>query len=114
MIIPKRIYIGANEWTIQILKRIAFTKFAVSHGFSPYTVGLCDSKDRVISLADGYSPDETLHTLLHEIKHAHQHESGLSQLISNDVMEMDAQGFASLVSGLFEIKFKKPKRKTSK
>lgn len=38
--------------------------------------------------------------LMHEIKHAHQFESGMYQLLDKQALELDADGFSSFISSL--------------
>jgi hypothetical protein len=37
---------------------------------------------------------------LHEVRHAYQFESGMTQLLGQQAMELDADGFASFVASL--------------
>lgn len=99
MKIPKRLNIHGHWYSIRIVKQDSM--------HLPGQCGSCEYPKREILLSAESDKEMMMLTLLHEIRHAFQFESGLSQVLGTQAMEMDADGFVSLVTSLFDIKFKK-------
>lgn len=76
-------------------------------------IGRCGGPDNVIEYDVPHHkkyPHQLLHTLLHELKHAQQRQSGLSQVISLAVEEVDAETTANMLTQLFDMKLKKVRK----
>jgi hypothetical protein len=70
------------------------------------TGALFDSTNKIIYLEPKTKPSEFWMNFLHELKHAHQWESGLFQAMSDDAMEVDAETTARMLTTLFHLRFK--------
>lgn len=73
-------------------------------------IGLCNGTKKTILLSKEMKGELLVRTVLHEIRHAYQFESGSSQILTGQAMEIDAEGFAALVYSIFDVKFKARKR----
>lgn len=69
--------------------------------------GYCDWKEKIIGYDSDLKGTDLIHTILHEIDHAIRYESGLYQVLSNEVLEIIAETTATQFIRLFDIKFKK-------
>ena len=72
----------------------------------PNAWGTCSPSKKEIEINAAIPKDRIVRVLLHEIRHAYQTESGLSQLLCDELAEVDAEGFASLVTSIFDVKLK--------
>lgn len=63
-------------------------------------VGLCDPSAKEILLESSLKGEELTRTVLHELRHAAQHEFGISQFLDQQAAEMDAETFATFVVSL--------------
>ena len=98
MKLPKRIPIGSVMYELRYAKK----------GELPSDIlGRCFPRLKRIIIAPGRPRPEMFHTLTHELKHALQIETGLSQVLDGQAMEMDAEATANLFTSLFNLSFKK-------
>ena len=88
----KSINILGHKWTID---------YVDEEKLPPGAAGLCIFQDRkIFILKNGMNAMITRMTLLHEARHAMQFESGLTNVLDNQALEMDADGFASFVMSI--------------
>lgn len=66
-------------------------------------IGLCDSLLKEIVIDSNLTKDQFTLTLLHELRHAVTHESGLNQILDPQVAELDAEIFANFVFSIRNI-----------
>lgn len=98
MKLPKRIPVGSTMYELRYAKKGELPE---------HVMGVCHFKKKMILLCKGQQRSDLIHTLVHELKHALQWESGLSQNLDHQTMEMDAQATASMITSLFNLTFKK-------
>jgi hypothetical protein len=102
--IPKKINIMGHEYKIEMTtpKEFAGLKNQDSHVqiMSNGEVGECEYPTRIIRLSKAVIGKLQYYTLLHEIRHAYQFETGLPQIMTHQVLELDAESFVSLISSL--------------
>lgn len=96
MKLPKRINISGHFYSIKRVKPDAI----------PGAVGVCQWPERQILLSTEIDGQMLFTTLLHEIRHAWQFESGFTQILHPQSLEVDADSFASLITSIFTVKFK--------
>lgn len=96
--IPKSIFVAGVEYKFVIEKDLTKDRHFLAY---------CDVRKKEIAVdADHLKDADCFHTLLHEIKHAHQAEYGLNQAVSHELREIDAETTATMLLSIFDIKFK--------
>lgn len=105
MKLPKTVTVAGVTYTVEVEKDLGET-----HGLSGY----CDRhKKKIVVSGELLQPKrkkDLLHTLIHEIKHAHQYEFGITQAIPSALEEVDAETTATLFCSIFDIRFKSSPR----
>lgn len=61
---------------------------------------------RIIKIDNTLSGELLTLTILHELRHAYQFETGLMQILGPQARELDADGFASFLTSIFHLSFK--------
>ena len=97
MRIPRTINIHGHIWIVEPVSRVILGKGQD---------GMCYPVTRTIHYYQGLRNQARVATVLHEIRHAYQFESGFTQILDSQAMELDAEGFVGLVLSLLIIKFK--------
>lgn len=105
MKLPKKINVLGTDYKIHQTSDVSL--------FHPdrATGGLSDVEGKNIFIDPGLSRKDFWMTFLHELKHAHQYESGLFQAMSEDIMEVDAETTARMLFNLFHLRFIVPHNK---
>lgn len=98
MKIPKSVNVLGHPYRIKMVDHL---------GLVVGQTGECDYNLREIRLLKGLNKESTFQVLLHEIRHAYQFESGFTQILDHQAMELDADGFVSLVTSLFDLRWKR-------
>lgn len=84
---PKSVNILGHEWKI---------KYVDEKKLPPRSWGMCTYPDRTIHILNKKMCKTMFSvTLLHECRHAWQFESGFSNILDNQAMEIDADSYAS-------------------
>lgn len=91
MKIPKKVNIGGHDYAIRIVPQ---------EKLHPAHAGECDFEKKEIRIWKELDKATRHRVLLHEIRHAHHHETGLMQVLQAQAMEMDCDAFASLLLSL--------------
>ena len=97
MKIKTRVRIGANIWKIKLIDGLAETQDKR---------GLCNDDAKVILIEKNLDEKTLVETLLHEIFHACQYETGMYQGCSEQLLEIDAESKARMLAQIFSLKFK--------
>jgi len=63
-------------------------------------IGLCIFESKQILLLNSLTGELLYRTLLHELRHAFQYESGFTQLLHPQSQEIDCEQFASFIVSL--------------
>ena len=87
----KSINILGHSWSVEYV-----TESKLPHGAS----GICIFNNRSILILKDMTSMIAKLTLLHELRHAMQFECGLTNVLDNQALEMDADSFASFVMSL--------------
>jgi hypothetical protein len=90
----KRIPISSANYKIEIIPDLAET---TGHA------GECHMLEYIIRIDGTLEGREFFKTLCHEIRHAHHHETGMSEILDHQAMEMDCQSFATLLWSLMPM-----------
>lgn len=99
MRIPKSVNVLGHIYKIKIIEETGM--HVLGH------MGECDYGLREIRIIKNLSEEVSFQVLLHEIRHAYQFESGFAQILDAQAMELDADGFVSLITSLFDLKWKR-------
>ena len=91
MKVPKTLQIGGHAWTIRLVKQ---SEMEHEHA------GECHFEKNEIRILKDLTKEQIQRVLLHEIRHAHQWETGMTQVLQAQTMEMDSESFVSLVLSL--------------
>ena len=91
MKIPKVVNIHGHEYTVSIVP---------ASKLNPGEAGVMRYPQRLIMIAKEMSPEIRWLTFLHELKHASQYETGLTQIMGKQLAETDSELFASLITSL--------------
>lgn len=98
------------------MKRRSFNVMGVTYrmidpkGMGEDKMGEVNLTDKLIRIREGLSPYEYLETLLHELIHAKDYESGLYQTFDRTAIEVNAETTAKMILANFDLKFKRRKR----
>ena len=91
MKIPKFVNIHGHNYKIQLV-----TADKLKNG----EAGVMRFPERVILIAKNMSPEIRWLTFLHEIRHAAQYETGMTQVFGKQLAETDSEIFVSLITSL--------------
>lgn len=101
---------GNSKRSISILS--ANYEISITSGLaeSHNAAGLCDPNSSKITIDEALSPTQFAKTMLHEICHAWQFESGLHEVLNEQSSEFVAQTFALVVTEILKNRslLKKP------
>lgn len=89
--IPRSVNIFGHTYSVRI---VGTDKLASGHA------GIAKFPQREILIAKGMGAELTWMTFLHEICHARQFETGLTQVFGSQLAETDCEQFASLITSL--------------
>ena len=66
--------------------------------------GLCSPSDSLIIIHNNLSPEDEIHTILHEEMHALFHRSGVEQAISQELQEVLCENVATFITENYHLK----------
>lgn len=95
--IPKTINILGHDWTIEFVDQKKMQG----------SIGSTHFPSRKIILSKDLKGSMLRMTFLHEFWHARQFESGWTQIMEPQAMELDCESFASIMTSCFNISIKK-------
>ena len=93
--IPKSIWVKGQEYTI-----------AKSSELDEDIEGNTCNITKHINISTTSKDDELKRCLLHEIGHAIQYETGISQALSTEMQEVVTENFANVIIDIFHVRFK--------
>ena len=89
--IPKKVNICGHDYSVQIVPQ---------KKLNPGEAGVMRFPQRVILIAKEMSPEIRWLTFLHEIRHATQYETGMTQIFGKQLAETDCELFVSFITSL--------------
>lgn len=102
MKLPRYVEIQGKRWTVSLVPPDELTLGGM---------GEIDSDERTIKVSCELSREDQTHVFLHELRHAHHHETKFDEILDPQAEELDCENFASLLTSLFYLTFKRSKRK---
>lgn len=97
MKIPKEIYVKGQHYEIIKVKELSETDGSD---------GETSEHDKTIKYCSKLNNDKLKRAILHEIGHAIQYETGISQALSEEMQEVVTENFANVIVDLFHLRFK--------
>lgn len=97
MKIPKSIWVKGQEYQIKVIKG-----FIENHEAE----GMTSQHDKTIELDAGIKGNKLKKLVLHEIGHAIQYETAISEALSTEMQEVITENFATVIIDLFHVRFK--------